>query len=180
MQTKQQQNIPTILKKYHKLMKRGKPLYVEAYKIMAASTQVIEMKFGAGGGGSPEYSPTAYYACLQDMMTSWAQARRAGAPSQINIESLAYCYSAIVSTLDFGVIQNQEEKIVDAATFLLQGASVIHGSGLQQARSASPVAQKYAIITLQFVLHSKSEAQWTRESNVAMILRAMLEKCSEY
>lgn len=80
MQT-QQQKVPRILKKFHKLMKRGKPLYVEAYKIMAASTQVIDLQFGSGQDGSPEYSATAYYACLQDMLNSWAQARRAGTPS---------------------------------------------------------------------------------------------------
>lgn len=104
----QQQNVPRILKKFHKLMKRGKPLYVEAYKLMAASTQVIEMKFGASKDANPEYSATAFYACLQDMMNSWAQARRSGMASPINIESLAYCYSAVVSMLDYGVVNNQE------------------------------------------------------------------------
>lgn len=82
--------------------------------------------------------------------------------------------------LDFGVINNQEKKIVDSACFLLQGDAAGQSSGLQhQVRGASPVAQKYAIITLQFVLQSKSETQWSQESNVLSILSAVLEKCSE-
>lgn len=36
-----QQQVPKMLKKYLRLKNRGKPLYVEAYKIMAATTQVV-------------------------------------------------------------------------------------------------------------------------------------------
>lgn len=109
---------------------------------MAASTEAIQIKFSQAAGEQPEYSATAYYACLQEMMTSWINARRAGQAAQIgSVESLAYCYSAIVSMLNFGVIQNQEQKIVETATFLLCGGSVTHSGGLQHhARSASPVA----------------------------------------
>lgn len=41
----EQQNRINILKKFDKLKQRGKPLYIEAYKIMAATTEVIKMKF---------------------------------------------------------------------------------------------------------------------------------------
>jgi len=58
--------MPKILKKFHHLMRRNKPFYTEAYKIMAATTDVIKMQFGE----ESEYSPTAYFACLQDMLAS--------------------------------------------------------------------------------------------------------------
>ena len=32
--------MPRILKKFHKLKRHGKPLYIEAYKIMAASAML--------------------------------------------------------------------------------------------------------------------------------------------
>jgi hypothetical protein len=35
--------MPKILKKFHHLMRRNKPFYTEAYKIMAATTDVIKM-----------------------------------------------------------------------------------------------------------------------------------------
>jgi hypothetical protein len=59
-------SMPKILKKFHHLMRRNKPFYTEAYKVMAATTDVIKMQFGE----QPEYSPTAYFACLQDMLSS--------------------------------------------------------------------------------------------------------------
>lgn len=40
------QNLPKILKRFYKLKLRGKPLYVEAFKIMAAITEVIKMQIG--------------------------------------------------------------------------------------------------------------------------------------
>jgi len=74
---------------------------------MAASTRAIEMQLASPDESTPaEYSATAYYACLQDMMSSWIECRRKGQVSPIQIESLAYCYSAIVSMLDLGVISN--------------------------------------------------------------------------
>jgi hypothetical protein len=58
--------LPKILKKFHKQKRLGKPLYIEAYKIMACSTEVIKMQFG--GGEDAEYSATAYYSCLSEMI----------------------------------------------------------------------------------------------------------------
>jgi len=52
-----------ILRKFNRMRKRGKPLYIESYKIMAASTEVIKMR-GA------EVSATTYFVCLQDMMNN--------------------------------------------------------------------------------------------------------------
>ena len=47
-------------------MRRNKPFYTEAYKVMAATTDVIKMQFG----DQTEFSPTAYFACIQDMLAS--------------------------------------------------------------------------------------------------------------
>ena len=52
--------MPKILKKFHHLKRRNKPFYSEAYKIMAATTDVIKMKFGE----ETDYSATVYFACL--------------------------------------------------------------------------------------------------------------------
>ena len=41
--TKPKVELPAILKKFQKLSKHAKPLYTEAYKIMAASTEVIKV-----------------------------------------------------------------------------------------------------------------------------------------
>ena len=51
-----------ILGKFHRLVKRNKPLYTEAYKIIAATTEVIKVK--QGNSAQTEYSATAYYSCL--------------------------------------------------------------------------------------------------------------------
>jgi len=96
-------NLPRILKKFRKLQRYGKPLYIEAYKIVAASTEVIKMQFQ----GQDNYSATAYFACLQDMMANYMKSRQADSRPKVNIEALSYCYSAIISMLDFGVISNQ-------------------------------------------------------------------------
>ena len=69
---------------------------------MAASTEVIKMQFQ----GQTEIGPTAYFACLQDMMTNYITSQSKGQQSAMNIEALSYSYSAIISTLDFGVISN--------------------------------------------------------------------------
>ena len=93
---------------------------------MAASTEAIKVQFKGQDGAQPEYSATAYYACLQDMLNCWIKARLAGQSIPIgSIETLSYCYSAIISMLDFGVIQNQEDKIVETAMFLLKGATFV-------------------------------------------------------
>jgi hypothetical protein len=89
-------SLPRILKKFHKQKQLGKPLYVEAYRIMAATTEVIKMKFG--NQEDAEYSATAYYSCLSEMISSQATS---------NIEALSYCYSAVISMLDLGVINHQ-------------------------------------------------------------------------
>ena len=57
-----------ILGKFHRLVKRNKPLYVEAYKIIAATTEVIKVRQGANT--QTDYSATAYYACLSDMLNT--------------------------------------------------------------------------------------------------------------
>jgi hypothetical protein len=85
------------------LKRTNKLLYVEAYKIMAAITEVIRSQ-------NLEYSPTAYFAMLQDMITSQTNSGFSGG----NIEVLCYCYSAIISQLDFGVIANQETRILNS------------------------------------------------------------------
>ena len=64
---------PKILKKFSRLNNRGKVLYTEAFKIMSATTQVIQMQMGSAKGGDAEFSATAYFACLHDMVERWVQ-----------------------------------------------------------------------------------------------------------
>jgi len=84
-------------------MQLKKPLYVEAYKIIAAITEVIKQKAGAT---PPDFSPLSYYACLNEMIAS-----KSGA----NPEAMMYAYSAVVSMLDLGVIAHQQDKITQIA-----------------------------------------------------------------
>ena len=74
-------------------MQINKPLYIEAYKIMAAITEVITTR----NSQSPDYSAVSYYVCLTEMIMS---------NNDLNIEATMYAYSAIVLTLDLGVITN--------------------------------------------------------------------------
>jgi len=127
---------------------------------MAASTEVIKIQFP----NQAEYSATAYFACLQEMVSSSLLALRNGQPSRTNVDVLAYCWSAIISMLDFGVIANQEAKILESANFILTSGK------------CSATAIKYAIICLQFVLHSKSENQWNTDPNTDKILAAILNQ----
>lgn len=113
-----------------------------------------------------EFSATAYFACLQEMMTSYHGSLLASSEApKMNIESLSYCYSAIISQLDFGVISNQEQKIVKTCSDILTSAKY------------PGMAQKYALICIQFVLHSKSEAQWNNQDTV-VLLNALLNECT--
>lgn len=73
---------------------------------MAASNEVIKMKFGSSLGPNME---TAFFSCIQDMID--AQVKATGAPDSkkvTNIEALSYCYSAIISRLSHGVISHKE------------------------------------------------------------------------
>ena len=154
------QNNPSsrILKKFQRLSRRNKPLYSEAYKIMAASAEVIKIQFP----GEVEFSPTAYFACLQEMLVSQLTAIRNGQPPRTNVDVLCYCYSAIISMLDFGVISDQETKISECVNFILTSGK------------CSATAIKYGIICLQFILHSKSEAQWNTDPRTEQVLAAIL------
>ena len=102
------------------------------------------MKFG---GSQPEFSPTSYFACLQEMLQQQLNT------NNTSIEALMYAYSAIVSMLDSGVVANQEKKIVEAATFVIQSGRF------------SPSAVKYSVMCLQFVLGTKSVAQWQSQDD---------------
>jgi hypothetical protein len=78
-----------------------------------------------------------------------------------SMEALAYCYSAVISMLDFGVINNQQGRILKIAEHLVT--------------KCSPMAMKYGIVCLQFILHAKSEQQWNSDANTTIILGAILE-----
>lgn len=80
---------------------------------------------------------------------------------QGNIEALAYCYSAVISMLDFGVITHEQNKILRVAEYLVT--------------KCPPMATKYGIICLQFILHAKSESQWNSDANTSIILNAILD-----
>jgi hypothetical protein len=146
-------SLPRILKKFHKQKQLGKPLYVESYRIMAATTEVIKMQLGANQEEA-EYSATAYYSCLSEMITS---------QGTNNIEAISYCYSAVISMLDLGVINHQQNKILKIAEHLIT--------------KCPAMAMKYGIICLQFILHAKSESQWNSDANTGLILKAMLDQC---
>lgn len=92
---------PPILAKFHKLMQLKKPLYIEAFKIMAAITEVIKQK---AGSETPDFSAVSYYACLNDMILNSGNA---------NLEAIMYAYSAIISMLELGVISHQADKITN-------------------------------------------------------------------
>ena len=61
---------------------------------------------------------------------------------------LAYCYAAVISSLDLAVIQNQHAVIADLIKTHLLSAT------------ASEYTCKYGVIALQFLLHSKTQKQW--------------------
>ena len=61
---------------------------------------------------------------------------------------LAYCYAAIISSLDISVIQNEHAQIFDLIKAKFLSAEV------------SDYTTKYGLIALQFLLHSKTTAQW--------------------
>ena len=99
---------------------------------MAAISEVIR-------GQNLEFSATVYFAMLQDMISS----------GKGNMEVLTYCYSAMISQVDFGVISHQESRILNICE--------------QVMTKCSPTAIKYCLICLQFVLHSKTENQWNND-----------------
>jgi hypothetical protein len=72
----------------------------------------------------------------------------AGNPSKSSpdLEVLAYCYAAIISTLDIAVIQNQHDQIAALIKTHLLGPN------------ASDYTCKYGVMALQFLLHSKTQA----------------------
>ena len=75
------------------------------------------------------------------------QAQQPGAKLP-DIEVLAYCFAAVISMLDISVIQNQHAQIFDLIKTVL-----LH-------TEASDYTSKYGLIALQFLLHSKTAAQW--------------------
>jgi hypothetical protein len=78
-----------------------------------------------------------------------------------------YAYSAIISRLDLGVIADQQQKIMDVAEFILLAGNQ---------NLCSPLAMKYALISLQFVLHSKTEAQWNSDPVAQTVLARILSQ----
>ena len=93
-----------IQKKFWKLKERGKALYIEAYRIIAASTEVILSQLGKKTE-EIEIPSTAYFICLQDILNSQIKGIKEG-KQNICIEASTYCYSAIISMLTFGVISD--------------------------------------------------------------------------
>lgn len=59
-------DLSPILKKFYRLKNRGKPLYIEAYKVMAASTEVIKAQLQAQS--STGISATPYFVCIYQMI----------------------------------------------------------------------------------------------------------------
>ena len=80
------------------------------------------------------------------------------------MEVLAYCYAAVISTLDIAVIQNQHDHIASIIKTHLLGPN------------ASDYTCKYGVMALQFLLHSKTLAQWQLGGNkeTELLTRLML------
>jgi len=87
---------------------------------------------------------TAYFASISQVLS---QAQQPGTKIP-DIEVLAYCYAAVVSNLEMAVIQNQHAEIFNLVKSVLLGPE------------ASDYTSKYGLIALQFLLHSKTQAQW--------------------
>ena len=87
-------------------------------------------------------SATAYFASICSVLQHAQQGRTP------DVEVLAYCFAAIISRLDIAVIQNQHAQIYGLIkTVLLTG-------------EASDYTSKYGLMSLQFLLHSKTQSQW--------------------
>jgi hypothetical protein len=68
---------------------------------MAATTEVIRMQFGQDDA---LLTPTAYFACIQELILK--QIKKFDEKEITKSEALFYCYSAVISMLDFGVISH--------------------------------------------------------------------------
>jgi len=75
-------------------------------------------------------------------------------------EVIAYCYSAVLSMVPLAVIQNQQEQVF--ATVLKMVSS-----------QSSDATTKYGIVSLQFLLHSKTEQDWSLTSTCAQTKSAL-------
>lgn len=106
-----------------------------------------------------DFSSTAYFVSLASMYQSLQ--------SSVNQEALAYSFSAVVSMLDLSVIQNQHATIFEIIEKHMLSVE-------------SPQVGKYGIITLQFLLHSKTEAQWNAEIETerafSMVMQGLIDK----
>lgn len=106
-----------------------------------------------------DFSATAYFASLLSMYQS---------PSA-NAEALAYSFSAVLSMLELPVIANQHQAIFQIIQTHLLAPAV-----------ESPQVGKYGLIALQFLLHSKTEAQWNgdRETEQAfgMLMHGLIDR----
>ena len=100
-----------MLGKFQRLSRRGKPLYMEAYKIMAASEQVIKAQLKI----KEEVPATPFLTCLHDMISQQLTLAKKGSTS-VSLEALFYCFSSIISIVDLGVIANQQQKILDVCS----------------------------------------------------------------
>ena len=130
---------------------------MKAHDLMNAVTSVLTDTMN-------DYSPTAYFASLALM---YQHADLGG----VNPEALAYSFSAVVSMLDIAVIQNQHALIFEIiAKHMLNPSVLSHHIG------------KYGVISLQFLLHSKTEAQWNNPADVetdqafTMLLNSLIDR----
>jgi len=78
-------------------------------------------------------SATAYFASISQVILASSKAKDSKGP---DMEMLAYCYAAVISSLDLAVIQNQHAVIADLIKTHLLSAS------------ASEYTCKYGVIAL--------------------------------
>ena len=113
-----------------------------------------------------DYSPTAYFASLAAMYNQQA--------NTLNQEALAYSFSAVISMLDIAVIQNQHAVIFDIVTRYMLAPAI-----------ESPQVGKYGLVALQFLLHSKTEAEWNNpadsetERAFSLLLQSLIDSKRE-
>jgi hypothetical protein len=82
-----------VLKKFDKLRQRQKPLYSKAFALIQNTTLVLEeAKMNIA-------SPTCYLASLLQLLQTLPTAQ-----TQIELEVVAYCFSALLSMVDIAVI----------------------------------------------------------------------------
>lgn len=105
-------------------------------------------------------SPTAYFVSISQVLEATPSGAKAN--GAVDIEVLAYCFAAVLSMVDRAVIQKEHAKIFNLIKQKLLSAD------------ASDYTSKYGVMALQFLLHSKTLAQWQSDSETTEATNMLL------